>query len=98
MKAKLPIPRLQSVRKDTSNGRTSRACETCRERKNKCDGARPTCSQCVAQGFDNCFFPERKIVQQQRAISSMGTEIQVYRELLEDISGEIRGPAADRVA
>ncbi|KAJ5798993.1 uncharacterized protein N7503_006498 [Penicillium pulvis] len=98
MTAKLSIPRLRSARKENAGGRTSRACETCRERKHKCDGARPTCSQCLGQGLGNCFYPERTIVQQQKAIVSMRGEIQNYRELLQEISPELRGPTADRVA
>ncbi|KNB06345.1 hypothetical protein FOXG_19641 [Fusarium oxysporum f. sp. lycopersici 4287] len=34
---------------------TSLACESCRRRKSKCNGARPTCSQCRAKHID-CVY------------------------------------------
>ncbi|KAJ5100772.1 hypothetical protein N7456_006824 [Penicillium angulare] len=96
MTAKLPIPRLPRGRRDTG-GRTAQACETCRERKCKCDGVRPTCSQCLAQGLGNCFYPERKVVQQQKTIDSMRSELKYYQELLRNLSQESKGPIANRV-
>lgn len=91
MTEKLPIPRVRRERRDIIQGRTSRACETCRERKSKCDGVIPTCSQCVAQGLENCFYPERKVIRQEKEIASLRSEIKYYRKLLRNISHEDNG-------
>ncbi|CUM51317.1 unnamed protein product [Debaryomyces tyrocola] len=39
-------------------GRTKVACEFCRRRKIKCNGAKP-CSNCVNGGKENCTYPNR---------------------------------------
>lgn len=35
--------------------RISRACDSCRQKKNRCDGVRPTCSQCAVGGL-KCMY------------------------------------------
>ncbi|KAK5044753.1 hypothetical protein LTR84_010527 [Exophiala bonariae] len=35
--------------------RISRACDSCRQKKNRCDGVRPACSQCAAGGI-KCMY------------------------------------------
>ncbi|ORX99724.1 hypothetical protein K493DRAFT_212167, partial [Basidiobolus meristosporus CBS 931.73] len=35
--------------------KTSRACDACRRKKVKCDGALPACSHCATSGLD-CTF------------------------------------------
>ena len=97
MSAKLPIPRLRREKREKGAGRVSQACEPCRERKNKCDGNRPACSQCRAQGLDECFYPERKVIQQHKELESMRNEIEGYQELLVKISTGLQGPIADQV-
>ncbi|KAL2279954.1 hypothetical protein FJTKL_13094 [Diaporthe vaccinii] len=39
-----------SVSKQQKRKYTSRACEECRRRRAKCDGARPTCCRCLSRG------------------------------------------------
>ncbi|KAH7025693.1 uncharacterized protein B0I36DRAFT_433325 [Microdochium trichocladiopsis] len=34
----------------------STACSECRARKKKCNGARPTCSNCLIRGIDSCHY------------------------------------------
>lgn len=97
MSDKLPIPRLQREKREVVAKRVCRACEPCRARKSKCDGARPSCSLCRAQGLTTCFYPESKTVRQQEELGSLRKEIKTYRELLEDISHGLEGSIADRV-
>lgn len=98
MSAKLPIPRLRRERREVVAGRVSRACEHCRQRRTKCDGSRPVCSQCLVYGLVDCFYPERKVIQQQKEFESMQREIEGYKDLLEEIYQGLKGPIADRVA
>lgn len=49
--SKVPIPRLQRPAQTKTSvpgerQRVSHACEPCRRRKSKCDGAQPICSRC----------------------------------------------------
>ncbi|CAE6451183.1 unnamed protein product [Rhizoctonia solani] len=41
--------------------RTNQACEKCRERKAKCNGARPTCQRCAARGHICEYAKERRM-------------------------------------
>ncbi|KAL2216858.1 hypothetical protein M432DRAFT_633325 [Thermoascus aurantiacus ATCC 26904] len=40
--------------------RVSRACDRCRSKKDKCDGARPACAACVASGLACSYDPQAK--------------------------------------
>lgn len=97
MASKLPIPRLLHLRREGGGRRISHACDTCRERKTKCDGNRPHCTQCVVQGFDNCFYSDRKLVRLQKELESARRKIQSYEELLQNLSVEFEEPVADRI-
>ncbi|KAI1829101.1 transcriptional regulator family: Fungal Specific TF [Penicillium roqueforti] len=97
MADKLPIPRLPHRRREGGGRRISQACDTCRERKTKCDGHRPHCTQCVVQGLDNCFYSERKLVRLQGELGSERRKVKGYEELLQDLSVELEEPIADRI-
>ena len=56
---KVPIPRSAQTIPWTSMGRTSRACENCREQKAKCSGHHPTCNRCKDAGI-RCSYGDRK--------------------------------------
>ncbi|KAH7343284.1 hypothetical protein B0J17DRAFT_764496 [Rhizoctonia solani] len=45
----------------TKRQRTNQACEKCRERKAKCNGARPTCQRCSARGHICEYAKERRM-------------------------------------
>ncbi|QRV88003.1 Fungal Zn(2)-Cys(6) binuclear cluster domain [Ceratobasidium sp. AG-Ba] len=45
----------------TKRQRTNQACEKCRERKAKCNGARPTCQRCQARGHICEYAKERRM-------------------------------------
>lgn len=57
--AKVAIPRSAQTASWVSNGRTSRACENCREQKAKCSGHHPTCNRCKDAGV-RCSYGDRK--------------------------------------
>lgn len=56
---KVAIPRSARTIPWTSMGRTSRACENCREQKAKCSGHHPTCNRCKDAGI-RCSYGDRK--------------------------------------
>ncbi|EAW12131.1 putative C6 transcription factor [Aspergillus clavatus NRRL 1] len=80
--AKLPIPRLSST--PISRHRTSRACVPCRERKIKCDGAKPTCKQCHQLKI-TCAYAGSKRERQQLELETTKAKVNVYESLLRKI-------------
>ncbi|KAJ5427461.1 Transcription factor [Penicillium cf. griseofulvum] len=46
----MPVPADEAARRKRGRKYTSRACETCRQRRAKCDGIRPSCSRCLDRG------------------------------------------------
>lgn len=99
MLQKIPIQRLRRERRENEGQqRTARACDTCRQRKMKCDGNRPMCAQCQAQGLATCAYSEAKAVKVQRQLESANLKIKAYEGLLKDISHRIGGFLAKRIA
>lgn len=97
MTNKLPIPRIPHERRAASGRRISRACDACRARKAKCDGNRPRCAQCTAQGLDKCLYSDRKLVRLQKDFESEQGKREAYEGFLRDLSVEFEGPIADRI-
>ncbi|KAM5527275.1 C6 transcription factor [Fusarium oxysporum f. sp. phaseoli] len=62
---------------------TSLACESCRQRKIKCNGARPTCSQCRAKHIDCVYrqIPEGNYRQRLEALQVSHPAAVVYRAI-----------------
>ena len=84
---KVLIPRLRRERPESEGRRrTVRACDTCRQRKMKCDGKRPVCAQCYAQGLTACDYSEAKMVRERKQLELARLKIGVYEELLRNIS------------
>lgn len=50
----------ESHRSDRKRRRIEKACETCRRRKERCDGASPRCSNCQAAGRDCVYSSESR--------------------------------------
>lgn len=84
MSSKVPIPAIPS---NTPNPRrrTTRACDACRACKRKCDGKMPTCSQCQAQGSEDCFYSDKKNVRQRKELCSANQRTEHYEDLLRDL-------------
>ncbi|KAL4766985.1 hypothetical protein BDW60DRAFT_201089 [Aspergillus nidulans var. acristatus] len=58
MQRKVPIQRLRHERYQGGKRRTVQACDTCRQRKTKCDGNRPACGLCRSQGVRHVTIPK----------------------------------------
>ncbi|CAG8060485.1 unnamed protein product [Penicillium salamii] len=85
---KVAIPRLPPT--DVSHGRrrSARACEPCRQRKIKCDGLRPSCSQCIYH-HQQCAYEDVKRVRDQKRLGSLAKRVEAYESLLRDLEGEV---------
>lgn len=86
--SKVAIPRLTPT--DVSHGRrrSARACELCRQRKIKCDGVRPSCSQC-SFNKQQCFYEDVKRVRDQKRLGSLAKRVEAYESLLRDLESEV---------
>lgn len=64
--------------------RTNLACESCRNRKSRCDGARPICTACSSMGF-HCVYrrPVPPAAQQQSRFSQMESRLQALEDMLQ---------------
>lgn len=84
---KVNIPRLRRERRASEGrGRTARACDTCRQRKMKCDGKKPVCAQCHAQGLTTCDYSEAKLVRERKQLELAQLKIGAYEDLLRNIA------------
>jgi hypothetical protein len=95
---KLPIPRLQRERRNNGGRRISRACNPCRERKIKCDGSKPICSQCRGLGVASCFYSDSIVNQLRKELKSLRDENENYLNLLRDLRDELEEPIAERIS
>ncbi|KAL4896204.1 fungal-specific transcription factor domain-containing protein [Aspergillus ambiguus] len=59
--------------------RVALACDSCRARKSRCDGARPKCSLCGDLGFECVYTPP-----------STSTNIIVQKDYLQDLEGRVK--------
>lgn len=93
---KVAIPRLAPT--DVSHGRrrSARACEPCRQRKIKCDGLRPSCSQCVYHNHQ-CSYEDVKRVRDQKRLGSLAKRVEAYESLLRDLEGEVDIETAQKI-
>lgn len=95
---KIPIKRQIRDRHESQGRRTVRACDPCRQRKMKCDGAKPVCSQCHAQGLATCVYSETKIEQERSQVESAKAKIEAYEKLLRDIYNRVEASIAKQIA
>lgn len=96
MTRKVPIPRLQIARRERDGRRTSHACDSCRERKAKCDGGRPHCTQCLSRGL-SCDYSERKFKRLQMELDSERRKLRFYERFIEDLAAKFGGPLSDMI-
>ncbi|KAH8434425.1 uncharacterized protein LDX57_012072 [Aspergillus melleus] len=81
---KRAVPRRRHATGNSGPRRTTRACVPCRERKSKCDGARPKCKPCT-QSNTVCSYVRSKRENQQWQLQSMRQRIDTYEDLLREI-------------
>ncbi|KAJ5653675.1 hypothetical protein N7490_000678 [Penicillium lividum] len=79
--SKVPIPRSAQAATSTSTGRTSRACQNCREQKAKCSGHHPTCNRCEDAGI-KCVYSDRKKDKIEKDMGDLRAQIQKYEAIL----------------
>ena len=93
---KLPIPRIAGINQIQSRRRSARACESCRRRKIKCDGKKPTCGQCVYHKT-LCVYEDVKRVRDEKQIKSLTAQVELYEKALRTLEGEVDVPTSRKI-
>ncbi|KAE8548937.1 hypothetical protein EYB25_009320 [Talaromyces marneffei] len=93
---KVWIPRVSHRPGLLLRARTKHACEACRRRRIKCDGARPVCQGCHVAGTQ-CVYADHKRVRDRQEMKSLKTTIDQYEHLLRDLLHEVPASAAKRI-
>ncbi|KAF7714756.1 Fungal Zn(2)-Cys(6) binuclear cluster domain-containing protein [Penicillium ucsense] len=93
---KVAIPRLAPTTPYRARRRSARACETCRLRKTKCDGVRPSCGQCRGQN-SKCVYEDIKRVRDQKLLGLLSKRTEEYESLLRDLEGRVDTPTAKKI-
>lgn len=93
---KVWIPRVSHRPGPLIRARTKHACEACRKRRIKCDGARPLCQGCSVAGVE-CSYADHKRVRDRQEMKSLKTTIGQYEHLLRDLLREVPADAAKRI-
>ncbi|KAJ5286720.1 hypothetical protein N7478_002406 [Penicillium angulare] len=94
--AKVAIPRSAQSVSWTSTGRTSRACENCREQKAKCSGHHPTCNRCKDAGI-RCSYGDRKREKMIKQVNNLKAQVQSYEAILRELYPRLDSPSAQYV-
>lgn len=76
----------------SSQSRIAQACDRCRSKKIRCDGTRPTCSQCSAVGFEcrtsdklsRRAFPRGYTESLEERVRVLETEVHELKDLLDE--------------
>ncbi|GKZ33606.1 hypothetical protein AbraIFM66950_003513 [Aspergillus brasiliensis] len=80
---KVQIPRDRSrIVLASTQIRTSRACDACRQRKAKCNGRKPACTQCERFGIE-CRYSEQKRTQEKRELDMLRAAIKRHERMLQ---------------
>ncbi|KAJ5272268.1 hypothetical protein N7478_007393, partial [Penicillium angulare] len=93
---KVAIPRIPVASNAQTRRRSARACESCRQRKSKCDGKRPTCGQCIYLG-NRCVYEEVKRIRDENKIKSLTNRVEEYEKTLRNVESEVDGPMARNI-
>lgn len=76
----------------STQSRIAQACDRCRSKKIRCDGVRPTCSQCANVGFEcrtsdklsRRAFPRGYTESLEERVRALETEIRELKDLLDE--------------
>ncbi|KAH7129233.1 hypothetical protein EDB81DRAFT_808912 [Dactylonectria macrodidyma] len=67
----------------TPKSKTNLACDTCRLRKSRCDGIRPTCSHCRVAGRECTYRPTPTSLETDASVLSRLTQVEARLQALE---------------
>ncbi|KAJ5895608.1 hypothetical protein N7495_007299 [Penicillium taxi] len=93
---KVAIPRGPASKPSQGRRRSARACEPCRQRKIKCDGATPSCGQC-AYFNKECSYEDIKRIRTEKQLVHLSQQVERYEVLLRDLEGEADASTARRI-
>ena len=76
----------------SAQSRIAQACDRCRSKKIRCDGVRPTCSQCANVGFEcktsdklsRRAFPRGYTESLEERVRALETEVRELKDLLDE--------------
>ncbi|OJJ48135.1 hypothetical protein ASPZODRAFT_130073 [Penicilliopsis zonata CBS 506.65] len=94
--AKVAIPKVTTSDSSRLRRRSARACESCRHRKIKCNGNKPTCRQCVEHG-QTCRYVDIKRVRDQKELGLLAKQVERYEELLRTLVPEVDALTAGQI-
>lgn len=77
---------------NSAQSRIAQACDRCRSKKIRCDGVRPTCSQCATVGFEcrtsdklsRRAFPRGYTESLEERVRALETEVRELKDLLDE--------------
>ncbi|KAJ5824535.1 hypothetical protein N7447_006875 [Penicillium robsamsonii] len=93
---KVAIPRKRSTFVPSSNKRVSRACASCHQRKQKCNGRTPSCGQCE-EAKTPCIYPLKSREKTIKQIRSLEGKVQDYETTLKEVVNQADGQSAERI-
>lgn len=98
MSSRVPISRLPNHRiAHKSPGRVARACDECRSRKAKCDGAKPTCAQCAGAKLVSCTYSESKKNRDRKELERAKQKASRYERLLRELGHDVEPSVAKKI-
>ncbi|KAJ5605204.1 hypothetical protein N7510_010358 [Penicillium lagena] len=93
---KVAIPRAPNATTINHRRRSQRACESCRQRKIKCDGNRPSCRQCIDHS-QQCSYEDVKRVRDQKRLGSLSKRVDQYESLLRELEVDADASTARKI-
>lgn len=92
---KVAIPRL-ATRGSGTRTRAQRACQSCRQRKTKCDGGKPSCQQCLGLGI-NCVYQPSQREKNDSMVEELKVENEEYKSLLRKVADVVTDHLAEEI-
>lgn len=84
---RVAIPRAPTE-PEQSRVRVKRACQTCRERKNKCGGEKPSCRQCLSLNVE-CVYPLSRREENKVMLERLQSQNERYESSLREIADAV---------